>query len=107
LANDLFGAPGYPQTVAARLFGDLGPVAFGALYLLVPLWFAFSARDALRRKRAGHPVPISFATLRSLLVFSMLLLILGLFVAWNEGWVVWLFGLVAAVIAWVVGLFTG
>ena len=87
ITHDIFQVP-YIDSFSHLVYQSIGGGWFIFLYLIIPTMLAYSAYIAVHREKKGTKMPIPPMGLYSLLGISLIFLIIGLIVSWNEGWII-------------------
>lgn len=77
----------YLYSFSHIIFQEIGSIWFVLVYLLIPMTLALFSYTAIQRGKMGVKTPIPVMGLYSVLAVSILFLIIGLIVSWNEGWI--------------------
>ena len=77
----------YIDSFSHAIFQGIGSIGFGLIYLLIPISLVFFSYTAIQRGKLGVKSSVPVMGLYSVLAVSIMFLIVGLIVSWNEGWI--------------------
>ncbi len=92
----------YEESRAFAIIKGVGVLTFVYLYFLMPVYIYSHAKDELRKEEENEATLYSPTAARGLIGFSLIFMMIFLYVAWQQGWIVMAFEMLVIAIVWII-----